>query len=55
VIKLLTGIFSTVTDHVIQTDICCRFVDAMNDSDDAVKVSLSDFLYRCLANRTGSG
>jgi cohesin loading factor subunit SCC2 len=39
VIKLLTGIFSTVADTSIQTDICCRMIEAMNDSDDGVKVS----------------
>lgn len=40
VIKLLTSIFPTVADASIQTDICCRMIDAMNDSDDGVKVTL---------------
>lgn len=42
VMKLLTAIFSTVTDSAIRTDICCRLIDSMNDSDDAVKVSDCD-------------
>jgi cohesin loading factor subunit SCC2 len=41
VIKLLTGIFSTVADSAIRTDICCRMIGAMDDSDDGVKVRSS--------------
>lgn len=41
VIKLLTGIFNTVADSAIRTDICIRMIGAMDDSDDAVKVRYS--------------
>ena len=45
VIKLLSGIFSTVADSAIQTDICCRMIGAMDDSDDGVKVSLCSTIH----------
>jgi hypothetical protein len=43
VIKLLTGIFSTVADSTIRTKICCRLIVAMDDSYDIVKVCLHLF------------
>jgi hypothetical protein len=38
VIKLLTGIFGSMADPAIQSDICCRMIEAMSDHDDVVKV-----------------
>jgi cohesin loading factor subunit SCC2 len=44
VIKLLVGIFGSVTDPAIHSDICCRFIEAMGDHDDAVKVRFNSLL-----------
>lgn len=54
VIKLLTGIFGSVADAAIQSEICCRLIDAMGDHDDAVKVCRV-FPYTAQADGVGSG